>query len=66
VAVAPVEYLDSTVRYGSQCNFFGHEYVHAGRVSGWSSANSDVPDPRIMQRANDLVDQFDQILSHMT
>lgn len=61
-ALAPAEYLDPTVRYGTQCTFTGHEYVHAGRLSGWTTTTPDMPDSRIMQQASDLVAAYDKIL----
>lgn len=68
VAVAPVESLDATVRYGARCTRTGHEYVAAEPVDGWDGPPSQgtLPHNTVGRLARDLVAQCDARLAPLT
>lgn len=50
------------MRYGAQCTWLGHEYVHAGRVDGWTPTNDAAPENSVMVAARDLLHRYDATL----
>ncbi|WFD33459.1 3beta-hydroxysteroid 3-dehydrogenase [Malassezia cuniculi] len=61
VAIAPVEALDSTVRYGARCTIFGREYVTAEPIDGWDGPPSQgmLPHNTVGGLARRLVERCD-------
>ncbi|WFD30766.1 3beta-hydroxysteroid 3-dehydrogenase [Malassezia sp. CBS 17886] len=57
VAVAPAAQLDESARYGAQCTWSGHEYVHAAHIGGW-----DADPPSAERTARELLTQYDALL----
>ncbi|KDN47760.1 hypothetical protein K437DRAFT_273616 [Tilletiaria anomala UBC 951] len=41
LSLTPSSELDTTIRYSSQCNFWGQEYVGKDRVDGWEPDTAD-------------------------
>lgn len=66
VAVAPPQDLDSTVRYGAQCTWFGNEYVFPGRVDGWTPTDDGTPQNRVLGLARDMLHRYDEALAGAT
>lgn len=59
VALAPVESLDSTVRYGARCTITGREYVASEQIDGWDGPPSQgmLPHNKVGRLARDLVER---------
>lgn len=62
VALAPLSQVDPSKRYGSRADFWGREYVHAGRLDGWDETPSE-PGQRVRQQARDLIVKLEGVAS---
>lgn len=66
VSVAPPEYLDPHVRYGTQCNIQGGEYVFPGRLDGWVDAPAEpgeLPDNTVSRLAKDMIRRYEALMA---
>lgn len=65
VALAPLTSLDPTRRYGSRTDFWGREYVDAGRIDGWAQRRdqqpSDQPGELVRAKARDLIARLEGV-----